>query len=159
MQPLLCTGNTRVVYFGVGGAISSTLPGSFFDVEGGFPEVIDELVSTIKDMPDDKQSRVLTLVKQKLATSAFDNDRCITNPIHEWLLPPNDIQRLPRRIAATQRVEQRVAQPAPQRVSPTPLTDTIPIPRITTAPPIMLAPNPTAKRTLKTTLRTHQQHT
>jgi hypothetical protein len=122
-------------------------------------EVINELVSTIKDMPEDKQRQVLTLVKQKLATLAFDNDRCITNPIHEWLLPPGDIQPLPRRIATTQRVEHRVEQPATQRVSPTPLTATIPITRITTAPPIMSAPNPTAKRTLKTTLRTHQQHT
>ncbi len=80
--------------------------------------MIDELVSTIKDMPDEKQSRVLTLVKQKLATSAFDNDRCMTNSIHEWLLPPDDIQQLPRRIATTQRVEQRVAQPATQKGEP-----------------------------------------
>jgi hypothetical protein len=58
-------------------------------------EVIDELVTTIKEMDPNKQARALTLVKEKLATmQPLDDQRTLTSPIHEWILPPGDPQRV-----------------------------------------------------------------
>jgi hypothetical protein len=50
----------------------------------------------MKEMPLDKQVSVLTPVKQMLAKpQATDHICCtITSPIHEWILPPGDLQRM-----------------------------------------------------------------
>ncbi len=49
----------------------------------------------MKEMPEYKQLQVLTLVKRKLADNSMivDVDNCIiTRPVHEWLLPPGNLQ-------------------------------------------------------------------
>jgi hypothetical protein len=107
-------------------------------------EVIDKLVARIKEMDPSKQARVLTLVKKKLTASQSPNDQhTLTNPLHEWLLPPGDPQRVARIPTMEQRVTQRVKEN--NTSIPTPLI------HVTDAPAIMAAPNPTTKRTLRLT--------
>jgi hypothetical protein len=115
-------------------------------------EVIDELVTTIKEMDPSKQARVLTLVKKKLAASQSpDDQRTLTNPLHEWLLPPGD----PQRVAQIPTMEQRVIQ----RVNKNNTSIPTPLIRVTDAPAIMAAPNPTTKRTLRLTPQSHLRQT
>jgi hypothetical protein len=60
-------------------------------------EVIDKLVTTIKEMNPIKQKRVLTLVKKKIAaTQPMDVQRIPTSPLHEWILPASDPQTVAR---------------------------------------------------------------
>jgi hypothetical protein len=117
-------------------------------------EVIDELVTTIKEMDPNKQARVLTLFKEKLATTQPLNDqRTLMSPIHEWILPPGDPQRVARIPPPEQRVTQRVGKDAPVTPVITPLM------RVTNAPVIMAAPNSTTKQALKLTPWSHMQRT
>jgi hypothetical protein len=118
-------------------------------------EVIDELVTTIREMPPEKQNKVVTLVKQKLASHESDKHNCtLTNTLHHWILPPGDLQRAPYVPLPEQRVEQRVKDTNNQDALPPQ-----PLMRITNAPPIMTAPNPTTTRTLRLTKRTHPRVT
>ncbi len=104
-------------------------------------------------MPPPKCARVISLVQRKLtsADSNRETTRTLTTPNHDWMLPPGDLQRSPYIPPVEQRVEQRMA------------TDTEPLPPviqcITDAPPIMVTPNPTTKRTLRLTKRMHMQRT
>jgi hypothetical protein len=66
---------------------------------------------------------------------------------HEWLLPQTDIPLAPYMPPPKQRVDQSVKQ----RVD----TNARTFQQIINAPPIMNAPNPTQKRSLKLTKRTH----
>jgi hypothetical protein len=117
-------------------------------------EVIDELVTTIKEMNPNKQAHVLTLVKEKLATMQPLLDQCtLTSPIHEWILPPGDPQRVARVPPPEQRVTQRVGKDAPATPVIMPLT------HVTNAPAIMAVPNPTTKQTLKLTPQSPAQQT
>jgi hypothetical protein len=117
-------------------------------------EVIDELVTTIKEMNPNKQACVLTLVKEKMAAMQSLDDQCtLTSPIHEWILPPGDPQRVARTPPPEQRVTQRVGKDAPATPVITPLTC------ITNAPALMAAPNPTTKRALKLTPWSHVRQT
>ncbi len=107
-------------------------------------------------MPLKKQSLVLTSVKRKLAASQpFDANQTLTSPVHEWLLPPGDIQRLPRTSSPEQRVEQWVEQ----RVDIPKLTITMSIACIINAPGFRTVPNPSTKQALKSTPRMHSCHT
>jgi hypothetical protein len=81
----------------------------------------------------------------------------MTLPSHEWLLPKGDIQLTPyvppSQQVDAQRAKQRVNAPNEQQQDD---QNNVPIlTRITDAPPIMNAPNPTQKRTLKSSKRTH----
>jgi hypothetical protein len=76
-------------------------------------EVIDELVTILCEMPPTKCAWVITLVQQKLASKHINTEtQCtLTNPIHEWLLPPGDPQWVPYVPPPEQRVEQRCLTP------------------------------------------------
>jgi hypothetical protein len=59
-------------------------------------EVSNELVTTLREMPANKSSAVLTDIKTKLAlTSPSANKRTLMCPTHEWMLPTGDLQRVP----------------------------------------------------------------
>jgi hypothetical protein len=124
-------------------------------------ELTSEVVSTLKNMTAEKQRRVLTLFRAKL----LDETKCpggpafLTSPCHAWILPEDDFQRAPQPRASTQD-QQRVAQSDEQRVGPTPTITTMDdLRRMSEAPPIMNAPNPTTKRALKATKRVHRRLT
>ena len=79
----------------------------------------------------------------------------LTSPCHAWILPEKDFQQVPQPRAPMQD-QQRVAQSDEQRVGPNPTITTLDdLRQMSDAPPIMNAPNPTTKRTLKTTKRVH----
>jgi hypothetical protein len=103
-----------------------------------------------------KQRRVLTSITNKLAAhhNNIPSDDGITHPLHEWMLPDDDPQRLPLPHPTAPEEQRVTAAPTEQRV-----TTPTPIRRITNAPPIMAAPNPTNKRLLKTTLHSHMRLT
>jgi hypothetical protein len=112
-------------------------------------------------MTPNKQRRILTLICSKLAAHGLSSEMAPvhTHPFHKWILPVDDPQCTPpstNTIPSKQRVadihgKQRVADtPGKQRVPPG-----IPLQGITNAPPIMTAPNPTKKRTLKNTKQMH----
>jgi hypothetical protein len=117
-------------------------------------EVLDELVTTLQEMKPNKRTRVLTKLINIIDTSSRDQDaRTITVPAHNWMLPEGDIQRHPYVQPSTPPAEQRVdADMKEQRVAH-------PMWRITDAPPIITAPNPTDPRQLKKTARTHSRLT
>jgi hypothetical protein len=98
-------------------------------------------------MPAGKQSGVLLDFKSKLALTNPTSKQTLTCPMHEWILPPGDLQRVPVILPMEQRVEQRVDDATPPNA----------IRQVTDAPPIMAAPNPTTKRVLKSTKRTHSR--
>jgi hypothetical protein len=108
-------------------------------------EVSKELVTTLHELPVNKLMGVLKIIKKKLTGNPAPEKQVLTSPNHEWLLPPGDLQRVPAIIPPTQRVEQRVVDEVPT------------LQRVTEAPPIMVAPNPTAQHTLKLTKWTHMR--
>jgi hypothetical protein len=112
-------------------------------------EVSDELVTRLQEMPARKQSGVLSDIRSKLALTNPTYKRTLTCPMHEWMLPPGDLQRVPAIPPIEQRVEQRVDDATPPNA----------IRRVTDAATIMAAPNPTTKRVLKLTKRTHLRTT
>jgi hypothetical protein len=116
-------------------------------------KVIDELNTTLQEMPPQKSARVIFLMQRKLrsANSNSKATRTLTNPNHDWMLPPGYLQRSPYIPPMEQRVEQRVAADTKR---PPPV-----IQRITDAPPIMAAPNPTTKCILRLIKRRHMQRT
>jgi hypothetical protein len=116
-------------------------------------EVVDELVTTLQEMKPNKRKGVLTDIINKIDTKCRDHDtRTITAPAHQWMLPDGDIQHHPF-IPPAPSVEQRVDEAREeQRVEHS-------VTRITDAPPIITAPNPTAPRQLKKTARTHSRLT
>ncbi len=117
--------------------------------------MINKLVTTICEMPLEKQTKVITLVKQKLASHHLDDTTCtLTNPLHHWILPPGNLQRVPCISSPEQRVEQRVSNTTKDVAPPPP-----PLMQITDAPLIMAAPYPTTKRTLRLTKPTHSRVT
>jgi hypothetical protein len=59
-------------------------------------EVIDELATTLHEMPLVKQTCVLTLVTKKLSWGHIHNPKCsVTHPGHEFDLREGDRQRVP----------------------------------------------------------------
>jgi hypothetical protein len=59
-------------------------------------EVVDELVTTLQEMKQNKRTGVLTNIIDKIDTSCRDHDtRIITAPAHQWMLPEGDIQHHP----------------------------------------------------------------
>jgi hypothetical protein len=113
-------------------------------------EVTDELVTTLKELPGPKRSGVLDNIKSRLEINdAQTTKRTLTSHTHKWLLPQGDLQRVPIVAHTEQRVE--------QRVTPIHHSNAPPLKRITEAPPILMAPNPTARRTLKLKKRMHSR--
>ena len=116
-------------------------------------EVVNELVTTLQEMTPNKRARVLTKLVDKLNHNIRDPDaRSIIAPIHHWMLPDGYIQRheyVPPPPPAEQRVDATAEE---QRVAHL-------VTRITDAPPIITAPNPTAPRRLQQTARTHSRIT
>ncbi len=99
----------------------------------------------------------MALVEQKLkAPSPPIDKRVHINPNHEWIVPPGDLQCNPYIPPVIKWAEQRVDDI--ERQAPTVPKPTA-IQRITIAPPIMAAPNPTTKRQLKLTKHTHARRT
>jgi hypothetical protein len=126
---------------------------------GHLQEVIDELVTTLGEMPPSKRAPVMVLVKQTLmAPSPPKDKRILTNPNHEWIIPPGDLQRTPYIPPVIKWAEHRASDIETQRMAPTVPTPTA-IQRITNTPPIMAASNPTMKRQLKLTKHTHVRRT
>ncbi len=125
----------------------------FMSVKNQLKELTQEMVSTLTTMPAIEQRHVLTEVHKKLA----DNLLCpsgpafLTSPCHAWILPEDDHQRAPQEVAPMH-VSQRAAPEGQQRVGLTPaVTPAEILQRMSNAPPIMNAPNPTIKRALKST--------
>jgi hypothetical protein len=107
-----------------------------------FLEVIDELATTIREVPPDQFTKLLKLVYKRLQLDkSNDSPRTLTDASHTWMLPRGDIQLNPYVPPPN---EQRVPLPTPNNIQ-----------QITDSPPIMNAPNPTQKRCLKLTPRTH----
>jgi hypothetical protein len=124
-------------------------------------ELTQEVVSTLKNMTPEKQQRVLTLFQAKLADTTVhpEGPAFLSSPCHAWILPDDDFQRLPQLRTPTQE-QQRVALSAEQRVGTTPdITAIQDLRRMSDAPPIMNAPNPTTKQALKSTKRFHRRTT
>jgi len=111
------------------------------------------MVATLKTMTATKQQRVPTLLNAKLAAhhNTHPSSDVVTHPLHEWMLPDNDPQRSPPPTPTA---------PENQRVTTTPTEKRVTMPsslrRITNAPPIMAALNPTNKRVLKTKPQLHE---
>jgi hypothetical protein len=127
-------------------------------------EVINELVTMLHELPLDKRIRIMSRIMNKLSAPLVGAEpRQLTYPGHEWLLPRADVQLNPYVPLPVEWVvpigEQRVEQRVEQTVEPTVGIPTdVPIfKRITNAPPIMNAPNPTQKCKLKLTKHTHSQ--
>jgi hypothetical protein len=108
-------------------------------------EVSNEFVTTYQELLLGKQSGVLSNIRSKLALTNPTYKQTLMCPMHKWMLPPDDLQRVPAIPPIEQRVEQRVDNATPPSA----------VQRITDTPPIMAAPNPTTKRVLKLTKRTH----
>jgi hypothetical protein len=105
-------------------------------------EVTDKLVETLKELPVPKRSSVLDNIRSRLAIDARKpTKRTLTSHTHKLLLPQSNLQRVPIVTHPEQRVE--------QRVTPNLDANVVLLQCTTKAPPIMAAPNPTAKRTLK----------
>jgi hypothetical protein len=116
-------------------------------------------------MPQEKQTCALTLVAKKLFSGQIHNPKCsLTHPRHKWILPQVDLQRVPYVPPREQRVpKQRVPKQSvtlkerePENNMPSQLPT---LTRMTDAPPIMLAPNPTTRRALRLTKCTHSRRT
>jgi hypothetical protein len=60
-------------------------------------EVISKLVTTLQELPPEKQARVISLVQRKLTSADNNSDatRTLTNPNRYWMLPPGNLQQLP----------------------------------------------------------------
>jgi hypothetical protein len=117
-------------------------------------EVSDKLVTMLRELEPSKRKGVLTLINNKLSTAAPPTaPHTLTNRAHKWLLPASNPQCVPRLMPPEQRgilpVEQRVDTSNPNK-NPT-------IVRITDAPPIITAPNPTTKGALKVAPHTHRR--
>jgi hypothetical protein len=105
-------------------------------------EVTDKLVTTLKELPVPKQSGVLDNIISRLdIDDPQPTKRTLTSHTHKWLLPQGNLQRVPIVIHLEQRVE--------LRVTPYHNTNAVPLQLTSEAPPIISAPNPTAKRTFK----------
>jgi hypothetical protein len=124
---------------------------------GHLQGLTDKMIVKLSASTPGKQSRVLNLVWSKPAAQDLPpSPQVLTHPLHKWMLPAKDPQCFPRHEAITpykQRVgiapeEQRVSAPAIQ-----------PLCRITNAPLIMAAPNPTMKQNLKRIKHTHSRVT
>jgi hypothetical protein len=114
-------------------------------------------------MPPNKCNSVPTLVAEILAAGQLNDPKCsLTHPGHNRILPQEDLQRAPYVPPNEQRVpKQRVPK---QRVmlddaEPTNYMPPQPLARITNAPPIMSALNPTTRRALRLMKRTHSRKT
>ena len=110
---------------------------------------------TLNKLLPERCAKFISEVFQLLQSTHIEPaTRTLTAPSQEWMIPQDDIQLNPFVPPAQQRMEQVTPVPPPgqQRV-PTPS----PIQRITDAPPIMNAPNPTEKRRLKLTKQTHSR--
>jgi hypothetical protein len=112
-------------------------------------------------MTADKQQCVLTMFREKLLDETIcpSGPAFLTNPFHAWILPEDDSQQEPQAAAPTQD-QQRMVPSEQQRVGPTPEMIAIEdLRQMSNAPPIMKAPNPTIKWSLKLTKRVHRQLT
>jgi len=110
-------------------------------------ELTHKVVSMLKNMTEEKQRCVLTLFKSKLADMTVQpkGPAFLTSPCHAWILPEEDFQRVPQ-LRVPMQDQQREAPSAEQRVGTTPDTTTLQgLCRMSSAPPIMNAPNPTTK--------------
>ncbi len=119
----------------------------FLSTSDHMQELTNEVVSTLKNMTAEKQRRVLTLFKLKLSGTTVqpEGPAFLTSPCHAWILPEEDFQRVPQLRVPTQD-QQRVTPSAEQRVGTTPDTATLQgLCQMSSAPPIMNAPNPTTK--------------
>jgi hypothetical protein len=133
----------------------------FLSTSDHMQELTNEVVSTLKNMTPEKQRRVLMLFQAKLANTSVHpgGPAFLMSPCHAWILPEEDIQRVPQPRTPTQD-QQRVAPSAEQRVGTTPdITVFHDLCRMSNAPPIMNAPNPTTKRALQSTKRVHRRIT
>jgi hypothetical protein len=133
----------------------------FLSTSNHLQELTQEVVSTLKNMTPEKQRRVLTLFQAKLADTTIHPEGLafLSSPCHAWILPEDDFQRVPQLRTPTQE-QQRVALSDEQRVGTTPDISAIQdLRRMSDAPPIMNAPNPTTKRALQSTKRVHRRIT
>ena len=133
----------------------------FLSTSDYMQELTKEVVSTLKHMTPEKQRCVLRLFQAKLANTAVqpEGPAFLSSPCHAWILPEEDLQQVPQLRTPTQD-QQRVAPSAEQRVGTTPdITAIQDLCRMSNAPPIMNAPNPTMKQALKSTKWVHQRIT
>jgi hypothetical protein len=114
-------------------------------------------------MPPKKRNCVLTLIAEKLAAGKLNDPKhSLTHPGHKWILPQGDLQRVPYFPPNEQRVpkqrvpEKRVTLDDAERTNNMLLQL---LARITDAPPIMSALNPTTRRALRLTKRTNSRWT
>jgi hypothetical protein len=122
--------------------------------------VTKEMITTLTKLTATKQWQVLTEVHAKLADDVLCpcGPAFLTSPCHAWMQPDDNHQCAPQE--AHTPVLQRVAPETQQMVGPTPHVNPAPsLQRMSNAPPIMRAPNPTMRRVLKSTKRVHQRIT
>ncbi len=125
----------------------------FFIWNEHLQEVSEELVTRLHDLPVKKCVLVFSDINNKLSIGAQSKDKQqLTSLNHKWILSPSDLQRVPSVITPEERVDQRVDTTTHPPFVPA-------LQRLTDAPPIMVASNPTTRCVLKLTRRTHSRHT
>ncbi len=147
VQSLLCPRHKGVLNIGLRWTVSPTLPGTIPFVEQAPPRDVRRAChyaagNALQETSGCHLKHIPENVRNWQTHGGETNIKC---PVHEWLLLQGDRQRVPL-ISITGQMEQQ------ERVIP-PHTATLW--RVTEAPPIMVAPNPTTKRVLKLTKRTH----
>ena len=92
----------------------------FLSTSDYMQELMNKVVSTFKTMTPEEQQRVLMLFQAKLADTAVrpEGPAFLLSPCHVWILPEEDIQRVPQLRTPTQD-QQRVAPSAEQRMGTT----------------------------------------
>jgi hypothetical protein len=153
MQSLLCPQNTSVPDIRFRQTLPTTLPGPLHVSKGSVKRIDTRNGINANHNAGIEQRRVLTEVRKKLADNLLrpSGPAFLTSSCHAWILPDDDHQCAPQEVAPTH-VPQRVAPEGQQRVGPTPaVTPAEIVQRMSNAPPIMNAPNPTTKRVLKST--------
>jgi hypothetical protein len=70
----------------------------FLSTSDHMQELTKEVVSTLTKMTPEKQRRVLTLFQAKLAETNVhpEGPAFLSSPCHAWILPEDDIQRVPQ---------------------------------------------------------------
>ena len=123
-------------------------------------EVLGELRTSLQELPPEQRSKIVSAIKDNLDSRAPTTyyTRTLTDANHQWLLPCSDIQLNPY-IPTLDKQRVPIPQPPTSPLDPCMTQTPQHVQRVSDAPPIMQAPNPTQKRTLRRTPRTHMRRT
>ncbi len=159
LQSLFCAQNSGISYLWLCQAVPPTLSGTVFDVKqsfaGGHWQTCDNITRYVAKETDTCtyacQEEAIIGPHARPQTKPYRPCPCMApstrRSAKHTILPP-------ARTKGTRSMEQRVEQ----RVADLPLDNIPALNWISNSPPIMTAPNPTAKCILKLTKRPHSRH-